>query len=93
MLARVPPTCAMHHAPTRALGHWLTHPPARAHTAHAEQYYREEILNIPYDPDFKWAILGILAAVGIVGLVFGCWVCENIRNTTAHQVRLDSSDQ
>lgn len=50
--------------------------------------YRKDFLSIDYPTSFKWAVLGINLLLGLVGLVWGCWVCENVRHdNTQHKVK------
>jgi hypothetical protein len=50
--------------------------------------FRDDQLKIDYDNSFKWAVIGINALLALVGLLFGCWVCENVRyDGTSRKVR------
>lgn len=52
------------------------------------EVFRKEQLEIDYDNDFKWIVLGINLLLTFAGIAWGCWVCENVRHDdTEHKVK------
>lgn len=49
---------------------------------------RRQLFKIEYGTEFKWAVVGIQLVLTVVGVLFGCWVCENVRHDEeAHKVK------